>query len=122
MRHTLLFVLAAMSLAFAPAPFARREPVPSSSAAAGRICRENFLKIKVGMTQAEVERVFRRRPGDYSPDTAAGNALAYYPPSSGLVVYREPIRREAWRGDDGCVEIVFDANGRVWKKRAWWAR
>jgi hypothetical protein len=63
--------------------------------------------------------------GEYAFGERPRNELAYYPPSIGessLLVYRPPIRRETWRGDDGCVQVVFDANGRVWKKRAWWAR
>jgi hypothetical protein len=87
-----------------------------------RISRENFDRIESGMTQADVERIFGRPPGDYFCTYGDQNALAYYIPAMPVVVYNKPIRSETWRGDDGVVTVTFDAGRKVFKKVSGWAR
>jgi hypothetical protein len=90
-----------------------------------RISETNYRRIMIGMTQADVEQIFARPPGEYHVPGDVSNVLAYYPPSPGLggfAMYRKPIRDVIWRGDDGVVRVIFDESGRVWRKYASWAR
>jgi len=107
-----------------PTPFT----LPAAEASSGRetvhvrppdtrISEENSRRIRVGMTQADVERIFGRPPGDYVRP-AEENQLVYYPPCISLHYWHNrqgKLRTATWRGDDGVVIVGFDGQGKVAK-------
>ena len=72
------------------------------------INRANFERIQEGMTCADVEAILGGPPGDYTTPFDLPLARSF-----GMQ------RVTAWFGDEGCVGIKFDDEGRV--RMAWFA-
>jgi hypothetical protein len=64
--------------------------------------QENFERIRVGMTRAEVEAILRCPPGDYA-------TVEYIPEFCGFTL----AGATRWISNDGEVRIWFDQHGRV---------
>ena len=76
---------------------------------------EAFLRVKDGMTQAEVEQVLGMPPGDYS--TRPTNFLCASTTSSPMP--KEMRYHRSWAGNDLLVDVYFDQNGRVVRAESW---
>lgn len=77
---------------------------PFSSAQ--RINPYTAMKIRIGMTQGQVEAIFGVPPGNYSTALDAD--------SPEVPVTRRPeLRREDWMSDEGGAAVYFGPDGRV---------
>jgi hypothetical protein len=73
---------------------------------AHRVNPYTATRVCLGMTQADVERVFGGPPGDYSSEMRGHHAEG--------VPDRPPrLRREDWTGDEGGAVVYFAEDGRV---------
>jgi hypothetical protein len=63
-------------------------------------------KVRLGMTQKEVEGIFAAPPGDYSSEPMVDRA----PESTNR---RPELRREDWTADEGGAVVYFGPDGRV---------
>jgi hypothetical protein len=63
-------------------------------------------KVRAGMTQSEVEAIFRAPPGDYSSEPKADKPRAPVP-------HRPDFRREDWTTEEGGAAVYFGPDGRV---------
>jgi hypothetical protein len=63
-------------------------------------------KVRLGMTQKEVEAIFRAPPGDYSTAMRGHHA-------EGLPKRPPELRREDWTADEGGAVVYFGDDGRV---------
>jgi hypothetical protein len=79
-----------------------------------RLTRENFERIKEGMSRAEAEAMLGGPPG-YHADGPVGYPNGYLP--ADLQGFPPGHTSETWLGDSGIVEVVFDPHGRVaWRQ------
>ena len=85
---------------------------PHLSGSAHRINPFTAMKVRVGMTQAQVEAIFGARPGDYSSEPKAGQSRA---PSD----RRPDLRREDWTADEGGAVVYFGQDGKVAAATLW---
>jgi hypothetical protein len=69
-------------------------------------------KVRAGMTQEEVEAIFRAPPGDYSSEPRADKPQ---PP----VPHRPDLRREDWTTEEGGAAVYFGPDGRVVDRIVW---
>jgi hypothetical protein len=76
---------------------------------APRFTRDNFDRIRVGMSSAEVEALLGP-PGNYLTGPVADSPMVQGDPA--LVA----LPGVSWRGDDGIISLEFDASGKVAKK------
>jgi hypothetical protein len=108
-RRTLLVALAGLAVLLSVGAVLVWPP-------ADRITEANFLRIKEGMTRAEVEAILGP-VGDYStgPLVFDGHRQSLYVPISHNVFGDELQEEFLWRGD--CLEIIvhFNSSGRVWR-------
>ncbi len=72
-----------------------------------KLNEENFHKIKVGMTQKQVEELFGGPPGNY------GRNHGFYARSGGMGVPPPHAREEIWCSDNTMYKICFDSNDKV---------
>jgi hypothetical protein len=75
-----------------------------------RLHRENFDRIEIGMTQAEVEELLGGPPGNYSPPYPLSEPIFT---TLGLTLVPETWRKEVWFDDKAYYEVYFDADGHV---------
>lgn len=73
---------------------------------AHRINPYTAMKIRVGMTQRDVEAIFGAPPGDYSSEQKSDQAQA-------PVDCRPDLRREDWTAEEGGAVVYFGPDGRV---------
>jgi hypothetical protein len=73
---------------------------------AHRINPYTAVKVRLGMTQKEVEAVFGAPPGDYSSKPKADQAQA-------PVDRRPDLRREDWSAEEGGAVVYFGPDGKV---------
>jgi hypothetical protein len=73
---------------------------------AHRINPYTAMKVRVGMTQRDVEAIFGAPPGDYSSEPKADRPQA-------PVDRRPDLRREDWTTEEGGAVIYFGPDGRV---------
>ena len=73
---------------------------------AHRISFDNILKIRNGMTLAEVETILGAPPGNYS-------TTGRMPPAVGPDAYHPTPHYESWVADEASVTFWFDEEGRV---------
>ena len=71
-----------------------------------RINPYTAMKVRVGMTQGDVEAIFRAPPGDYSSEPRADQPEA---PAD----RRPDLRREDWMTEEGGAVVYFGLDGRV---------
>jgi hypothetical protein len=64
------------------------------------------MKVRVGMTQSEVEAIFSAPPGDYSSEPRRDRVQAR---GDG----QPELRREDWTSDEGGAVVYFGPDGRV---------
>ena len=83
---------------FIPLPW----PAPT-----GRINRESFEKIKLGMSMEEVKELLGGPPGIYR---AAVRDVAY--PNMEITIPPDSVQK-VWEGNWGLIWLAFDPNGRV---------
>jgi hypothetical protein len=74
-----------------------------------RITRENYDRIRVGMSRAEVYAVLGP-PGDYATGDATATDLLGPPRLADL---RQAISIEKWFGDRAAIGVFFDGAGNV---------
>ena len=81
-----------------------------------RITQENYDRIRVGMSRAEVYAVLGP-PGDYS----TGDAKASDLPGPPMLTedLRQAISLEEWFGDRAAIGVYFDGAGNVASARCW---
>jgi hypothetical protein len=85
---------------------------PHLSGSAHRINPYTAVKVRVCMTQAQVEAIFGAPPGDYSSEPKAGPLHA--PPDR-----RPDLRREDWTADEGGAVVYFGQDGKVADATLW---
>ena len=85
---------------------------PHLAGSAHRINPYTAMKVRVGMTQAQVEAIFGAPPGDYSSEPNAGQLRA---PSD----RRPDLRREGWTTDEGGAVVYFGQDGKVADATLW---
>jgi hypothetical protein len=106
-RRTLLVVLAGLAVVVAAGVVVWPR--------ANRVTRENYDRIRVGMSRAEVYAVLGP-PGDYSTREAIPSEL----PDPPTLTYRwQAISLEEWFGDRAAIEVYFDGAGNVASARCW---
>ncbi len=71
-----------------------------------RVNPHTAMKVRLGMTQSEVERIFGAPPGDYSSGPTADQVQA---PAD----RRPDLRREDWMTEEGGTVVYFGPDGRV---------
>jgi hypothetical protein len=71
-----------------------------------RINPYTAMKVRVGMTQREVEAIFGAPPGNYSAEPKADQPQA-------PVDRRPDLRREDWMTEEGGAVVYFGRDGRV---------
>jgi hypothetical protein len=80
--------------------------------ARGRLIdKEHCDRIKVGMSQAEVEDILGGPPGDFT------TKLMFFIRTG---EFDEGLRCERWTGNEGCVEVQFGEDGKVERKSFLW--
>lgn len=79
---------------------------------AHRINPHTGMKLRVGMTQSQVEAVFGVPPGDYSSEPPGERVRARGDGQPGL-------RREDWASDEGGAVVYFGPDGRVADLTLW---
>jgi hypothetical protein len=79
---------------------------------AHRINPYTALKVRVGMTQRDVEAIFGAPPGDYSSEPTADQPQA---PGD----RRADWRREDWATEEGGAVVYFGPDGRVAHVTLW---
>jgi hypothetical protein len=94
-RRKLLVALAGLAVVVAAGVIALWPTRPN------RVTRENYDRIQIGMTRAEVEAILGP-PGDY---TTRPQTLWWPPWSVGL--------SDRWRGDEFAIGLIFDHKRRV---------
>jgi hypothetical protein len=80
--------------------------LPHLAGPAHRINPYTAMKVRVGMTQRDVEAIFGAPPGDYSSGPAADHPQA---PEN----RRPDLRREDWTAEEGGAVVYFGPDGRV---------
>jgi hypothetical protein len=75
----------------------------------GRITRENFDRIRVGMPRADVEALLGP-PGNYLTGPVADSPQVWGDPA------RVSLPGVSWRSDDGIISIKFNYSGKVVEK------
>jgi hypothetical protein len=83
----------------------------------GGITRASFRRVGAGMTQREVEAVFRAPPGDYQVRTQKLFSIETFSrkPGPGRVA-------KGWSNDEWYAEVEFDEHGRALRKTLWECR
>jgi hypothetical protein len=81
-----------------------------------RITRENYDRIRVGMSRAEVYTVLGP-PGEYSTGDAKASGLPEPPMLTEDL--RQAISLEEWFGDRAAIGVYFDGAGNVTSARCW---
>lgn len=77
-----------------------------------RIDRATFERLRVGMTEGEVEELIGAPPGDYTRDPPE--------PEPPRVLNDEPrLTLSRWAGPDGRIVVFFDHQGRIQEKEFW---
>jgi hypothetical protein len=75
------------------------------------VTRENYERIREGMSQADVEAVLGVPPGAYGR-----GGIAEIASSNSILVFDPSWRTECWAGDTISIQVSFDTDGRVaWK-------
>ncbi len=74
-----------------------------------RVTRENYARIRVGMSRAEAYAVLGP-PGDYTTGDVEPSAVR---PPVGLAGSREGPSKEQWTGDRAVMALFFDGAGNV---------
>jgi hypothetical protein len=77
-----------------------------------RINPYTAMKVRLGMTQAQVEAIFGAPAGDYASGAKAGQRRA---PSD----RRPDLRREDWTADEGGAVVYFGQDGKVADATLW---
>jgi hypothetical protein len=81
------------------------------TAPSNQISEESFRRLRVGMTEMEVDEVFGVPPGDYEIVTKETRS---YPSTGGLFIPRVPATEKVWRRGGLIISVWFDdAAGKV---------
>lgn len=96
-KRRLVWVVACLALAVGLGIWFVTRPHP--------VNETNFNRIRVGMTQAEVEAILGCPPGDYATRPWMADAFEED--------YQEPDRLETWASDWGYIRVRFDKSDRV---------
>jgi hypothetical protein len=107
-RRKLLVALAALAVVIAAGVV-----VPGPSPEPSLVTRENFDRIQVGMSRAEVEAILGP-PGDYRTGPVQG-VLVWDLILDGTIWHDQCTNGSAWVGDTGWVRVEFNnGDGTVW--------
>jgi hypothetical protein len=74
-----------------------------------QVTRENFERIRTGMSRAEVEAILGGPPGDYTTGPTEKDLLEL----SAADTPEGPRYLVIWEGDSGTIWVGFDANDRA---------
>jgi hypothetical protein len=105
-RNKILLILTVVVAALVAAVYIIR---PHLAGSAHRIHPYTAIKLRVCMTQAQVEAILGAPPGDYSSEPMAGQVHA-------AADRRPDLRREAWTAEEGGAVIYF---GKVADFKLW---